>query len=348
MSEERRKQFDECYKKFDKDNSGHLSYEEIDKFITQYNKKELPPKKKDFFFHGIDVDNSGYISKEELWELVEALQTNNKLKINKIFFRAIDRNRNNEIDADEFIKMAELNDIFLTEEDAENQIQRLTKGSNVLNFAQMHKALTGDEIPENTDPYDGKGKGTKTRNVNSNNEGGLTGEEKNSIRKLFDKHDKSGNGKLEFDEFLQFMKEALNTGEVSPSFVKQMKFIYDGMDLDGSNNIDESEIMECFEKIKARDFKYQTRMIFRGADRNHNRKVTIDELKLAVENLGDKSFNEESFDVACKTEFGSKKKELEYWEFYKIITGETLDKNSPDYDPYEGQLKQKSKCCLLI
>lgn len=89
-------------------------------------------------------------------------------------------------------------------------------------------------------------------------------------------------------------------------------------------------------------------MIFRGADRDNSRKVSIDELKLAVENLGNKNFDKDSFDQQCKNEFGAKKKELEYWEFYKIISGETLDKKDPDYDPYEGKLQEKSKCCILI
>lgn len=50
----------------------------------------------------------------------------------------------------------------------------------------------------------------------------------------------------------------------------------------------------------------------------------------------------------CISEFGRKKKELEYWEYYKVVTGEQLNTKSIDADPYDGKLPQKSKCCLFI
>lgn len=168
----------------------------------------------------------------------------------------------------------------------------------------------------------------------------------NDISSLIAKYDKSGNGKLEFDEFLGFMKEALKLEE-SQGFLKKMRFLYDGMDTDNSHNLDKNEIIECFSKWKEGNFKWLTKMIFRGADVDKSRKVSICELKSACDNLG-KSLNQENFENQCKIEFGAKKKELEYWEFYKIITGETLDKNSIDADPYDGKLQTESKCCILI
>lgn len=53
---------------------------------------------------------------------------------------------------------------------------------------------------------------------------------------LFAKYDKSGNGKLEFDEFLKFMVEGLKYDprkDTDDNFYKQIRFIYDGMDIDG-------------------------------------------------------------------------------------------------------------------
>lgn len=355
--EQRRQRFEKYYSMLDKDGSGHLNYEEFKTFLTQYNKKEMDEKKNKFFFEGADVDNSGTIDKDELWQLVEALQKNDKLYINKLFFRAIDVDKSKEIDADEFLMMAELNNVKITKEQSEAQIKKLTGGSNTLNFAQMHKALTGEEIPNDTDPYDGKlsqpssststEENIKTKDIK--NDKVLSDDEIERIKNLIAKYDKSGNGKLEFDEFLKFMKEALNINESSSqNFYKQMRFMFDGMDVDGSHNLDQNEIVQCFKKIKEKDFKYITKMIFRGADIDNNKKVTVDELKYASENLGGVQFSQDDFDKKCKTEFGSKKKELEYWEFYKIITGETIDKNSPNYDPYDGKLPTKSKCCILI
>ena len=170
--------------------------------------------------------------------------------------------------------------------------------------------------------------------------------DENIIKALFSKYDKSGNGKLEFDEFLRFMQEGLGF-ERNENFVNQMRFLYDGMDTDGSHDLNQNEIIECFNKWKEKDFKWITKMIFRGADKDKSRKVSIIELKNACINIG-KSLNQEDFEKQCISEFGSKKKELEYWEFYKIISGETLDKNSIDADPYNGKIPQKSKCCFLI
>ena len=219
---ERKERFEKYYKELDNDGSGHLNYAEFTKFLNNYNEKKLDNKLCEFFFNGTDIDNGGSIDKNELWELSEALRENDKLYQNKLFFRAIDKDRSGEIDAEEFLKIAELNDLQMSLEDAEAQIKRITNGSNVMNFAQMHKALTGEDIPIDTDPYDGKlNSGKKARALTSNNDGGLTEADKNKIRELFAKYDKSGNGKLEFDEFLGFMKEALNITNPSPSFLKQ-------------------------------------------------------------------------------------------------------------------------------
>ncbi|KAK8872045.1 Rhomboid- protein 3 [Tritrichomonas musculus] len=167
--------------------------------------------------------------------------------------------------------------------------------------------------------------------------------DKKDIKALFAKYDKSGDGKLEFDEFIGFMHEGLGF----EGNINQMRFLYDGMDTNGSHNIDQSEIIECLINWKEGNFKWITKMIFRGADKDKSRKVSINELKCACSNLG-KSLDQEDFEKQCISEFGSKKKELEYWEFYKIISGETLDKNSIDADPYDGKIPQKSKCCLLL
>lgn len=184
------------------------------------------------------------------------------------------------------------------------------------------------------------------KNSEENSEKTVSSLSKSDITNLFKKYDKSGNGKLDFDEFLNFMKDGLKFEE-DKNFTKQMRFLFDAMDIDGSHNLDQNEVIECITKWKEGNFKWISKMIFRGADINRSKKVSIEELKRACNNLG-KSFNIDDFEKQCKLEFGSKKKELEYWEFYKIISGETIDKNSNDADPYDGKLQTESKCCLLI
>ncbi|OHT00870.1 hypothetical protein TRFO_32341 [Tritrichomonas foetus] len=316
----------------------------------------MPEKQYEFLFRGADVDAGGSIDKEELYQLVEALHKNDQLYINKLFFRAVDTDRSREIEADEFVTMAELNGREMSVADAAAQIEKLTGGSKTLTFAQMHKALTGQEIADDTDPYDGKiaASGAVTRGIGSDAKP-LSEAEQEGIKNLIAKYDKSGNGKLEFDEFLGFMKVGIGAnlesldGEVTEAKdinLKQMRFLYDGMDMDGSHNLDANEIIECLSAWRTGDFKWITKMIFRGADKDNSRKVSIAEMKDAVQNVMGKTFTPEEFEEKCKLELGEKKKEIEYWEFYKMITGETIDNTT---DPYDGKLPQeKSSCCLLI
>lgn len=63
-----------------------------------------------------------------------------------------------------------------------------------------------------------------------------------------------------------------------------------------------NEIIECLTNFKEGNFKWITKMIFRGANRDNSRKVSVDELKLASDNLG-RSLSSDEFE---------QKKELEY------------------------------------
>ena len=353
-AEERRARFEKYFGQLDQDGSGRLNYEEFKKFLIQYNKKEMPEKQYEFFFRGADIDGGNTVDKEELFQLVEALYNNDQLYINKLFFRAVDTDKSRKIEADEFVQMAELNGREMSLEDAREQIERLTGGSSTLSFAQMHKALTGQDIPDDTDPYDGQIPGGSAEHVQSRDApaaaattSGLSEEEKQHIRDLVKKYDASGDGNLQFDEFYKFMKEGITGNADSDKLdMKQLKYIFAGMDIDRSGNVNSEEIIKCLEAWKSNDFKEITKMIFRGADVDKSRKVSLDELKCCT-NVCGKEFNPDDFDAQCKAALGKTKKEIEYWEFYKIITGEEIDHKTDPYDePVEE--KKKSSCCLLL
>lgn len=87
------------------------------------------------------------------------------------------------------------------------------------------------------------------------------------IQELINKYDHSQNGTLEFNEFLGFMKEGLQYEE-SPNRAIQMRFLFDGMDVNGSHSLDREEIINCLSKWRDGDFKHIMKMIFRGADRS--------------------------------------------------------------------------------
>ncbi|OHT11351.1 EF-hand family protein [Tritrichomonas foetus] len=183
----------------------------------------------------------------------------------------------------------------------------------------------------------------------------LSDEEKFLIRKLAETYDKDKKGGLDFDEFLGFMKAATGLkkienieGEVPENgrvCLYQLKYLYDGMDINGSNNLSIDEICQCFAALRGNDFKWLAKFLFRGCDVDRSRKIKIDEIKSSVQKIGKEPFSPEEFQEKCQIEFGSNKKELEYWEFYKILSGETLPK---DTDPYDGMIVRSSKCCLLL
>jgi large subunit ribosomal protein LP2 len=182
----------------------------------------------------------------------------------------------------------------------------------------------------------------------------LTANQKKVIEKLFKKHDADNSGQLNFDEFNIFMRACFNSdldqdpegdvqeGEEYDANKRQMEFLYKGMDIDGSNTLAQEEICQCFAALKENNFKWLMKILFRGADKDRSRKVSIAELKDVISMCGS-SMNEEEFQNRCQVELGKEVKELTFAQFYKVITGDDID---PKTDPYDGKLK--SKCCLLL
>lgn len=184
----------------------------------------------------------------------------------------------------------------------------------------------------------------------------LTEAERVGVRKLVLHYDHSGNGALDFDEFIHFLKALPNTDlsnfqakDVTEADINipidQVRCFYDGMDVDKSHSVTPNEICDYINAIRTKNFKWQTKMVFRAADKDSSRKVSFDELVQVSKNMEGLDLTKEDFENRCKLELGKEKKELEYWEFYKIITGEELDH---DTDPYDGKLPQGSSCCSLI
>ncbi|KAK8833709.1 Rhomboid- protein 3 [Tritrichomonas musculus] len=185
----------------------------------------------------------------------------------------------------------------------------------------------------------------------------LTDAEREGVRKLILHYDPSGDGSLDFDEFLKFLKALPNVNledfsvdditETEPLIsLEKARCYFDGLDIDNSHHINANEVCEFINASRTKDFKWQTKLIFRAADKDRSRKVSFDELANVVKNLDGMEMTKDQFKDRCKIELGKAKNELEYWEFYKIISGEELDHNT---DPYDGKLPEtKSSCCLLI
>lgn len=180
----------------------------------------------------------------------------------------------------------------------------------------------------------------------SNNENeNLSAKEEESSKEIDPTDENSVTEMLTFEKFLLYMKAGLNMRKNSNSFNQKMRFIFDGIDLDGTSYIssrDADYLLLCYYK---NDSFSIAKMFFCGADKNRDRKISISEISNAISNLCGSKLAKEQFESKCQSEFGQKVKELKFSEFYKVLTDQVIDEN---YDPYEGRIREKSSCCLLI
>lgn len=152
---------------------------------------------------------------------------------------------------------------------------------------------------------------------------------------------------LKFEDFLSYMRTGLYMRKETYTFEKQMKYLFNGIDLDGLSYVtsrDAEFLLLCYYQ---KDYLNITKLFFCGADKNRDRKITTADISDSVNYLILRKMDKNKFEAKCRSEFGENKKELEFYEFYKIITSKDIIEN---YDPYEGRIKEKtsSSCCILI
>jgi Ca2+-binding EF-hand superfamily protein len=109
------------------------------------------------YFNGIDIDNSKEVSRDEIKAFIVAALTADKVYILKLVFRAFDKDRSRALDAKEIKAVGKYVGNELTDEQIEAALVKHTgKKKGSLNYAQVVKLLTGNDIDAETDPYDGK------------------------------------------------------------------------------------------------------------------------------------------------------------------------------------------------
>jgi Ca2+-binding EF-hand superfamily protein len=109
------------------------------------------------YFDGIDIDGSKEVSRDEFKAFVVAALKGDKVYTLKLVFRAFDKDRSKALDAKEVKSVGKYVGAELTDDEIEAGMVKLTgKKNGALNYAQLVKLLTGQDIDANTDPYDGK------------------------------------------------------------------------------------------------------------------------------------------------------------------------------------------------
>jgi Ca2+-binding EF-hand superfamily protein len=109
------------------------------------------------YFDGIDIDGSKEVSRDEFKAFVVAALKGDKVYTLKLVFRAFDKDRSRALDAKEVKAVGKYVGADLTDDEVEAGLLKLTgKKTGALNYAQVVKLLTGQDIDAATDPYDGK------------------------------------------------------------------------------------------------------------------------------------------------------------------------------------------------
>nr|AGM32358.1 EF-hand family protein [Coptotermes formosanus] len=146
-------------KKFDENcKSGHTTIGP-NEFVNLYKEIEgdqATAESAKIFFRGIDINNSGDITKSEFLDCVK--ETRDGLKINKykMIFRSFDVDRSRTLTCEEIVEYTKFCNKPKTIEELKPLVKQYGKGKDFLTFAQLYKLMTGEDIPEDTDPYNGK------------------------------------------------------------------------------------------------------------------------------------------------------------------------------------------------
>lgn len=111
----------------------------------------------ELYFHGLDVCNNNTVSRDEFESFVKACLTRDPEYTFKLGFRGFDKNRSRTLGVSEILALAKYTGSELTEEEARLCLKRTTgKEDGEMTYAMLVKILTGKEVADDADPYDGK------------------------------------------------------------------------------------------------------------------------------------------------------------------------------------------------
>lgn len=130
------------------------------------------------------------------------------------------------------------------------------------------------------------------------------------------------------------------------------KFIFNGISNQSSTSVLFSETIVLIEAVLDKNEDYLIRFIYNAMDPERSNNISIDELPKAALLFGFDNC-EKKINLKISKLFGDTKKNLTYQEFYQLLTNtpkEEAHLTSPRSSPEENNEKEvtKSSCCLLI
>ena len=105
--------FDEVYQQIDPENSGVIGFNEFLSFFNVFFKSNSKTSEKilNHLFNGIDVEGQCEITREQLYNVVNAIISEDIVEFNKYIFISLDTNKDGKITRDALMELAMLNNI---------------------------------------------------------------------------------------------------------------------------------------------------------------------------------------------------------------------------------------------
>jgi Ca2+-binding EF-hand superfamily protein len=148
--------FLERFDEADKTKKGRIDFPTFKPLLFQLLNTE-DERAADIYFRGIDIDNSQEISRDEFKQFVTAALAKDRTYTVKLIFRAFDKDRNRKLSAREIKEIGQFVEKPLTDDEIRAAIKAHTGNeTGSLTFPQIAEMLTGEKVPDDADPYDGK------------------------------------------------------------------------------------------------------------------------------------------------------------------------------------------------
>ena len=211
----KKKDEEDAFKKYDKDNSNSIDSSEVLCLMKDMGLDTLlKTDEKTFlasYFEKYDQNNDGVLNFEEFKQAMEIVAPNFGAAELKGAFHASDTDGSGGVDKDEFMKRVSM-------------------------FQQMSEDM------EKT----GAGTGSAASSASEKNLMALTAEERKEAEMLFKKFDKDKSGELDFSEFRKVMKIIAGEGLSDANMLKA----FEECDKDGTGNIDYQEFLAGQTELK--------------------------------------------------------------------------------------------------
>ena len=248
--------FESAWEQCQKDENGNLNPDEFKILLIQLNILKTDEQSM-YLFIGSDLDKERGLSKDETKKLIDILQSDDKTELNKIFFRAIDRDKNGLINQYEFPQLLRANDMHIPKHELRYLFKKMTKGDNFARFDQCLSFILKKDVPPTVRPYPDDYE---------------VPPEIAKFNKIFDEIDTQHIESLNFDQFKEFIYTYLERYDLTETEVEAW---YNGTNYDHVDRVPKIDIMDLIMTLQHHPKETLVYLYFRGCDDNRDCRLSL-------------------------------------------------------------------------